>query len=358
MGIDIGGQSIRGIRVGADGIVSCRASLRTPASKGAGEVLAALGSVTSRLEEAGPVSAIGIGTPGAVDLEGRVAAEAVNIPGWKGSDVKGFVEKMTGVPTGVPVSIRNDGNLAAYAEWALRKGASRHLLFVGLGTGIGGGYIDEGRILGGTDDKALEIGHIIVYPGGRPCLCGMHGCVEAYASAPAVVATARELAPSFDSELARRVRAAESAAVSATTEAVSATTDPGRKTVGPRRKKTALRPEDVYAAFSRGDPLAVAVDEITCDALARACATAIALLAPDCVVLGGGLMLGAGHLVGAVARRVHDYVYAGALTTCRFESALCGHEAGLWGAALYGAGQVLSAEKLLRLAASVGEHAS
>ncbi len=218
--------------------------------------------------------------------------------------------------------MRNDGNLAAYAEWAVRGGQSRALLFVGLGTGIGGGFIDDGHLLRGVDDKAVEIGHVIIAPGGRLCACRREGCVEAYASGPSIARIAAELALARSGSLADRILAA------------------GGST-------TAL---EVYAAFAEGDELAREVHGIAADALARGIASALALLAPDTVVFGGGVMAGAGALIADVAALVPGHVYDGGYAGCRFEDALLGPDAGLLGAAIYGASRVLARGDLLKLA--------
>ena len=318
LGLDIGGQSIKGFRLEEGGEVSLRASRPTPAG-GAAAVLEATRTVVGALLEPGPVAAVGVGTPGAVDSAGRVAAEAVNIPGWRGT----ALGEAVAAAAGAPAFVRNDGNLAAYAEWAARGGEARALLFVGLGTGIGGGFVEEGRILAGIDDRALEIGHVVVRPGGRTCACGRNGCVEAYASGPSIGRIAAELARERDTPLARAIR----------------------ETGG--RADARL----VYEHFARGDGLAREVHGIAAEALALAVAASLALLAPDRVVLGGGVLAGAGALVEDVAALVPRYVYDAAYRDCRFEAALLGPEAGLLGAALYGAGAVLPRGELMALSA-------
>ena len=320
LGLDIGGQSIKGLRLERDGSVSMRASSPTPASSGARAVLAEVAGVLGRLREGGPVAAAGAGTPGGVDRDGRVVGEAANIAGWRGV---GLGESIA-LAAGAPAVVRNDGNLAAYAEWAARGGASRALLFVGLGTGIGGGFIDDGRILGGVDDKALEIGHAIVYPEGRPCACGRSGCAEAYASGPSIGRLAVDMAGGFDSPLARAAVAGSGGGA-------------------------AINAREVYEALAKGDELAAAVHTVAVEALSRVIGQALAFLAPDCVVLGGGVLAGATGLVADVAREAPRFVYAAASEGISFEAARLGAEAGLLGAALYGASTVITRGELLEL---------
>jgi glucokinase len=318
IGLDIGGQSIKGFRLECDGLVSERASMPTPASSGARAVLAVVNEVLARLSTVGKVAAVGVGTPGGVDRSGRIVGEAANIPGWPGVELGAAVSRSAGAPA----YVRNDGNLAAYAEWAARGGASRAFLFVGLGTGIGGGYVEDGRLLSGVNDKALEIGHVIVYPEGRKCACGRSGCVEAYAAGPSIGRIAVELSAEYDTELAR-------AALS-----------------GAR-----INAREVYVALAKGDELAKAVHAVAAEALARVIGAALAFLAPDTVVLGGGVLAGATSLVADVAAMAPRFVYAAASEGVRFERALLGPEAGLLGAALYGASEALSRGDLLDLAA-------
>ena len=337
LGLDIGGQSVKGLRLEADGRVSRRVARPTPASSEAAAVLQVVDAVLGDLGalDDRPIAAVGAGTPGGVDPSGRVTGEAANMPGWPGTDLRSAIARATGAPA----FVRNDGNLAAYAEWAARGGSageagaqgSRCLLFVGLGTGIGGGYVEEGRIFGGVDDKALEIGHVIVYPEGRKCACGRSGCVEAYASGPSIGRLAVEMASGFDTPLAR---AASSAAKAAS---------------------AAIDAREVYAAFAAGDDLAKAVHAIVTEALSRVIGQALAFLAPDTVVIGGGVLAGAPTLVADVAALAPRYVYEAASAGVRFEAALFGSEAGLLGAALYGASALLGPEELLELASMAAE---
>lgn len=185
--------------------------------------------------------------------------------------------------------------------------------------------VERGRILSGVDDMAVEIGHIIAFPEGRLCACGIRGCGEAYASGPSIARIAMETARSAemdDSRLALGIRGG-----------------------------ALVEARDVYEAFASGDPLAVSVDEIVIETLARLCATGIAMYAPDCVVLGGGVMRGAAHLPGEVARRTRSKVYESAYRRVRFEAAACGHEAGLLGSALFGARGLIGEPELFSLAA-------
>jgi predicted NBD/HSP70 family sugar kinase len=328
IGLDIGGQSIKGLRLEGDGLPSVRSSIPTPAG-GAAAVLSAVRACLAELGALGGepggslVASVGAGTPGGVDAEGRIVGEAANIPGWPGTALGAAVAEASGVPA----SVRNDGNLAAYAEWAARGGSSRAFLFVGLGTGIGAGYVEDGRILSGVNDKALEIGHYVVYPNGRKCACGRSGCAEAYASGPSIGRIASELAPRYGSPLARAILS------------------------GAAGSSAAINAREVYEALAKGDELAREADRVAAEALSRVIGAALAVLAPDTVCLGGGVLAGASGLVEEVAALAPSFAYPAASEGVRFEAARLGPEAGLLGAALYGASRVLGGEELKRLSA-------
>ena len=205
------------------------------------------------------LAGIGIACPGTVDLDRGVILEAPNL-GWKNVQVKKRLETIFGCP----VTIANDVDAGTFGEY--RFGAARNArCVVGVfpGTGIGGACVYEGRLMRGKVGSCLEIGHIQVWPEGPLCGCGRRGCIEAIASRLAVsaqVATAafRGQAPHVLAE---------------------AGTD-----------LAAIRSKTLVRAIEAGDTV---VERIIRDAaryLGKAIASAVNLLAPDCVVLGGGLV--------------------------------------------------------------------
>ena len=155
---------------------------------------------------------IGVGVPGLIDSESGQLLESPNLPGWNNYDVKGEIERRLGTS----VILENDANAAALGEQWL--GAGRGFESMGmytLGTGVGGGLVLNGKIWRGWNGMAGELGHCNVEPGGHPCKCGSHGCLEQYASATAVTRMACEAlatgaitelhAHSADEELSARV---------------------------------------------------------------------------------------------------------------------------------------------------------
>ncbi len=326
-GLDIGGQSIKGIVLDGAGSIRAQAARPTPSKEGAKAVLETIRETVAELSAFGTIAAVGVGTPGGVDGDGTVVGMSANIEGWYGTRLGREISAMAKAPC----RVRNDGNMAAYAEWAVRKGSSKALLFMGLGTGIGGGYVEEGRILGGCDDRALELGHFIIEPEGRKCVCGIRGCSEAYASGPSIGRIARALALGEEAGLGSLASACNLASF-------GSFSDSGLALLA--REGRPINAKEVYDAFARGDPLARAVDAVAVMVLARTAATAMALLAPDVVVIGGGVMAGAAHLASAVGRQVQNLIYIDGWRTCGFETARLSHRAGLLGAAFHAASLV------------------
>ncbi|MBU0951995.1 MAG: ROK family glucokinase [Elusimicrobia bacterium] len=132
---------------------------------------------------------VGFGSPGPLNIKNGIVFNCPNLKGWKNVPLKKLMESKTGLP----VFIENDANAAALGEW--RKGSGqgvRNMLFVTLGTGIGGGLIINNQLYSGKDDAGGEIGHMTLFPDGIKCNCGNFGCIEMYASATGIVRRTKE----------------------------------------------------------------------------------------------------------------------------------------------------------------------
>jgi glucokinase len=132
------------------------------------------------------VVAVGLGTGGQVDPDsGAVIFANENIPRWTGMPARQRLED----GLNVPAAVDNDGNCAALAEATFGAGRGYPItLCVVVGTGIGGGLVNNGRVFRGAHGGALEVGHILVDYQGLPCVCGLRGCLEMYASGPSILA--------------------------------------------------------------------------------------------------------------------------------------------------------------------------
>lgn len=188
IGVDIGGTEIVAGLVHDGERVSARRSCPTPRTGGRDIVERANGLVTDLLgESTEPVRAVGVGAPGTIDpATGRVTSCTDTVPGWLGTEIAGPLSDRAGVPVAVDNDVR-----AAAAAVALDERVREHgrVLYISLGTGVGGALIVDGRVLRGRFGTHGEIAHLIApEPGHLPCGCGRHDHLEAIAAGPAIAA--------------------------------------------------------------------------------------------------------------------------------------------------------------------------
>ncbi len=196
MGVDIGGtNTVFGV-VDARGEILYRGEIKTGNYEEAKDYLAALAPHLNELiEKAGgkeKFNGIGIGAPNGNFYTGTIE-NAPNMKWAKGTIVP--FAKMVTDATGIPCVLTNDANAAAMGEmtYGVAKGM-KHFIMITLGTGVGSGIVIDGKVVYGNDGFAGELGHVIMRrQNGRICGCGRRGCLEAYASAPSMALTAREL---------------------------------------------------------------------------------------------------------------------------------------------------------------------
>jgi glucokinase len=311
LGIDVGGTNLRAALVELDTgavIALRRHSLgdRSPQEV----VAAAAGLVRSLGADAG--TPLGVGFAGQLRGSTGVVMNAPNL-GWR--DVPRG-EMLAGA-LGAPVRVVNDLSAAAWGEarFGAARGA-RDALVVFAGTGVGAGLLVGGRLHEGAAGVAGELGHVKVdRPAGaapRRCGCGMTDCLEAWAGGAAVESLLREAA----------------AAGCATAIAPSAGEVPERGGAG-----------RIEAAARAGDPWARALWDGTAGLLGRAVASAVTLLDPGRVVLGGGLLLGNTLLYEMVERRIREETSRTAAAGLLVVRAALGDEAGVVGSALLAAGR-------------------
>jgi glucokinase len=187
IGVDVGGTKVLGVVVDDAGSVVASHRVSTP-SGGDAVVEAMVGVIAALRRERDDVVAVGAGVPGLVDRDG-VLRFAPNLPGV----VELPVGRLLRDATRLPVTVDNDNTCALWGEHL--AGAARDaadVVLIGLGTGIGGGLLLDGRLVRGAHGFAGEIGHMVVARGGIPCVCGRNGCWERYASGTALGRMARE----------------------------------------------------------------------------------------------------------------------------------------------------------------------
>jgi len=294
-GLDVGGTFLKGARVDADGVIEAR--FHEPVAKGSGEDLFhQLARAVACLESpAEPVRAVGVGLPGLVDEDGRVR-RAPNVPVLNGLRVG----QELALRCGRRAFAENDANAAALAEaWIGAGQGARHLLFVTLGTGVGGALVLGGRLFTGCSGYAGEIGHLQVEPDGLPCGCGSWGCLETVAGNGGWTRRAEEA-------LARR---------------------------GSSLQGQELSPANIVAAARQRDPVALEVVEGTARALGVGLAAALDLLNLDRVVIGGGVAGAGEFLLASIVEQVRQRTFADVFAACEFRLAALGGDAGVVGAA-------------------------
>jgi glucokinase len=165
-------------------------------------------AITTALSKHADIQAIGIGFPGFIDPHTQTLAQSPNLPGLKNVNLVADLSKILSQKGIKKIIVENDANAAAYGEYCLAGKPEGGLIYLGLGTGVGGGFIDaSGKLYSGQHGCAMEVGHIIVEPNGRQCGCGNKGCMEQYASASGVAmsyfnATQKQLTAHQIAELA------------------------------------------------------------------------------------------------------------------------------------------------------------
>jgi glucokinase len=193
IGVDLGGTNLRIAAVGEDGNLVEKTTLGTRVALGRDHVVndmcAAIQQLSQKHKNSGKLLGIGIGVPGIIDMETGMVRESPNLPDWADYPVRAEIERRLGTR----VILENDANSAAFGEkWLGVAKDVDDMAMLTLGTGVGGGLVMGGRIWHGMAGMAGEFGHTTVEPDGALCGCGNRGCLEAYASATAVVRMAQE----------------------------------------------------------------------------------------------------------------------------------------------------------------------
>lgn len=221
LGIDIGGGSIKANLVDPQGNTLGNTHRATGAATNEKQFLDSLCDIVSEMQTPSLI-AIGIGSPGPIDSENGILIESANLPLLKNVALVAHLKKNFSIP----VYYNNDANLAALGEYrfGLGKGSSS-LVILTLGTGLGGGWIYQGKLFNGYKGSGMEAGHVTYQPNGSLCGCGQKGCVEAYFSASGFLnrykeQTGKEL--SSAEEFFEKSRKGESTALSLLNEGVEA----------------------------------------------------------------------------------------------------------------------------------------
>ncbi len=188
LGIDLGGTCIKEGIVDGNGNILLQDKVPTESENGAGRVALNIANLCKTLLEkqgmkAAEVVGIGIGVPGMIDSKRGEVIYSNNL-NWEHFFISEEVEKLTGMP----VKIANDANVAALGETKFGCGkAYNNTVLITLGTGVGGGIVIDGKLFEGNRSAGAELGHSVIVADGEQCTCGRKGCLEAYASATALI---------------------------------------------------------------------------------------------------------------------------------------------------------------------------
>jgi len=311
--VDLGGTSFRCALAEQDGSFLGEASEPTRSHEGPEAVLARIAEcIAGLVTRAGESpSAIGVGIPGLVDRERGIARFLPNFPTrWRGVPVAEILGRLTGAE----VRILNDVRMATLGELVFGLGrTARTMAFYALGTGVGGGIVIEGKLLLGPLGAAGEIGHHTIVPDGPLCGCGNRGCLETFASGPAITAEGVRL---LLGGLAARLHEATGG-------------DAGR--VSPRVMADAARAGDeaVASALARvGSLLGIGI------------ANVVTTIHPDLVVIGGGVAELGDLLLEPARAEVSARVGMLPPETVRIEKSLLGERCGLAGGVALAGGKL------------------
>jgi glucokinase len=287
LGVDVGASTISAGLVCPDGAVLTSAQAPT---RGEGSVLDTVftlidGALAAAVARGLRVTGIGVGLPGLIDVErgcARPLTAGHLLPELGGLPLRALIHDRTGLP----VFVDNDARALTLAEWTfgLGRGASS-LVTMTIGTGIGSGMVADGRLIRGHFGSAGEIGHAAVSLTGPRCLCGSVGCLATYLGGRLIPERVQERLSRYPDSILS-ARAAECDGISARL---------------------------VFEAAAEGDPLARAVVDEACEALATAIGALVSLLNPEVIVITGGVAASLAPLRDDIMRRARRRALASAL---------------------------------------------
>ena len=300
VGVDLGGTKIYTELVDLDGNIVKEVTVKTEAQKGDAVVLDKIIKTIDDVligTDIDEIKAIGVGSPGPLDVENGLIVYTPNLPFKNFNIVKPIKERYK-----IDTYLDNDANVATLSEYMFGAGkGSKNMVYVTVSTGIGGGAILNGSLFRGSTSNALEIGHITVMKGGPRCGCGNTGCAEALASGTAIMKRAKE---AIESKVETSLKNYEE-----------------------------VTAKEVFLEAEKGDKVS---KDILNDALSYLGIT-ISNIAnsfdPDKIIIGGGVSE-AGRIVFdkidyEMERRCLKTIY----NNCKIEKAVLGSKAGVLGAA-------------------------
>lgn len=308
LGIDLGGTTIKFAIVTTDGTMQQKWTIPTNISQEGTKIIPdIIASLTATLTSNNltfhDFYGIGMGTPGSVDRINGTVTGAYNLNWVTKQAIKQQIEQAIGLP----LMLENDANVAALGErWQGAGENQPDIVFITLGTGVGGGIIANGQLLHGLNGCAGEIGHITVEPTGFNCTCGKRGCLETVSSATGIVRLAVEMSSQFvrESEIKQQL-------------------DAGKK----------LSSKEIFDFAQLGDLFAQTVVDRVCFFLGLAIGNISNTLNPAHVVIGGGVSAAGEFLLERVQSYFETFTFPEVRDSTKICLAQLGNDAGVLGAA-------------------------
>jgi glucokinase len=309
VGLDVGGSTMKGGVVDETGKVHSAVHLPTEAHRGQEFGLERMCetirlSVSAAGLRMSQINAIGVATPGTMDIPGGIILDPPNLKPWKNVPVRKHIQGTFGIPT----AFQNDANAAALGEYWVGAGKGSHsMVLFTLGTGVGGGIVIGDMVLEGEHSHGAELGHMkIEMTNPRQCGCGRWGCLEAYASATGVVKRAIEalLNADWKSSLAAY-----------------------------RQKPQALSAREIFDAAALGDDVAEKIVKDTAFYLAVGTTNVLHCIDPNMVVFGGGMIAAGDRFLQRIRNYVMELAFPVPAERTELRYATLGSDAGFIGAA-------------------------
>ncbi len=307
IGVDLGGTKTAAALIDRENRILCKKTCKTEPAKGNDFISSSIsGLVIALLEENGisaaDIELLGIASPGAIDVEHGIVERACNLD-MEHYPLADRLKELIGIDN---IKVENDANAAALGEAV--AGASKGSecsVMITLGTGVGGGFVIDGKVFSGFNYTGGEFGHMVIEYNGRQCNCGRKGCWEAYSSATALISDTKKAMEAHPDSLLHKVA-----------------------------EKEGVNGKTAFAAARMGDKAAQAVVDDYIGHLACGIVNIINMLQPSILCIGGGISNEGDGLIVPLKKRVEEEIFtqsSGPSTEIRI--AKLGNDAGLIGAA-------------------------
>ena len=314
IGCDLGGTNLRAAIINVEtGMVLHQMSIPTLAREGHEAVMKRMADLFLQLiQSAGmkkeDIGGIGIGAPGVLDLEKGETLILPNLPGtWPHIPLRDTIIELTGLPT----ALLNDVRSITYGEWCFGAGRGVDTVAVfAIGTGIGGGLVINGQLHLGMGGTAGELGHMTIDFNGPKCGCGNYGCVETYASGPAIAAMGmKAVSQGFTTQISALCN----------------------------YDLNLITPELIASAARAGDETALEIYEQAGSALGVASASICVSLGPRRIIIAGGVSQAGDLLLVPIRRTLRERVTVMPVEQVEVVQSQLGNNAGAIGVACWAA---------------------